>query len=267
MERVREITGRVLGNGARIVLFPELPELALELRALAGVNPNEAIAEDLVALLAVNDGTTEMTDSISKRLSTLKDRLWEKYQARITKRWSDSIERGNLDLRERVHSILAPESGRFLNAVTTYYFNRVPDVAMVRLVRRRLLMRLVPLGTVPCASSGQVVDELGEHFIKCPRQGLGCGHHEVKVATQRVYGPIAKANRMRVVSEPALERYQRPGSVAAAGERKVKTRADLGFLDINERRTIFADVRTATIKTPETAEQIGSTVSLAEKAK
>jgi hypothetical protein len=166
-----------------------------------------------------------------------------------------------------VHSILAPESGRFLNAVTTYYFNRVPDVAMVRLVRRRLLMRLVPLGTVPCASSGQVVDELGEHFIKCPRQGLGCGHHEVKVATQRVYGPIAKANRMRVVSEPALERYQRPGSVAAAGERKVKTRADLGFLDINERRTIFADVRTATIKTPETAEQIGSTVSLAEKAK
>jgi hypothetical protein len=90
----------------------------------------------------------------------------------------------------------------------------------------------------------------------------------VKVALQRVYGPIAKATGGRVVSEPSIASFQRPGVRVATGTGEPeKTRADLGFFDSRERRTVYADVRTATIQTPATFLEIGQTVELAEKAK
>src|SRR4051812_31073760 len=116
-----------------------------------------------------------------------------------------------------------------------------------------MLLRVVPVGTTPCESTKETIDELGEHFLKCKKQGRGCGHHEVKVAIQRVYGPIAKQQRRRVVNEPSMEKYKRPGveprKNPKTGE-EVKTRADLGFFDTRDRVTILADVRTATIKAP-----------------
>ncbi|HYE75037.1 MAG TPA: hypothetical protein VEF04_16970, partial [Blastocatellia bacterium] len=179
-------------------------------------------------------------------------------------------------IRNRVHSIVAPETGRPLNVVTINGENQMWDQDFLYWVRHRLLIPLTPRGH-RCVDTDIAIDPDLDHAFYCLKRGRGIMHSFVKNAVNDACKGIARRTGERVTNEPPIAQWLKPDLVNNKNEKTIEglklRRADvmiepeLAVASIATKTVTLIDVRHCAMNSPQREEDIGVALREGQKAK
>jgi len=255
--------------------LPEARELADHFLAKLDDTAVELKA-DLVKLNEWNQGTLQPTEEDLAAFHSLQRRLTERHHNAKRDAWIASFPKEDLEIRNRVHSIVAPETGRPLNVVTINVENHMWDQDFLYWVRHRLLIPLTPSGH-RCVDTDTAIDPDLDHAFCCLKRGRGVMHSFVKNAVNDACKGVARRTGERVTNEPPIAQWLKPDLVNNKNEKTIEglklRRADvmiepeLAVASMATKTVTLIDVRHCAMNLPVREEDIGAALREGQKAK
>jgi hypothetical protein len=172
------------------VIHPEISALVQSFLEQLSDAEHE-LRQDLTKLAEWNSRRCSPTQEDLKSFGSLQSRLTRRLHEKASATWVASHPKENLDLHERLNSIIAPESGRVLNVATAYRPNHMNDLEFIYYVRRRLLLPAVN-ELRRCVDTDLEIDPHLDHAFCCIARGRGTTHTYVKNAVHQVATDVAR---------------------------------------------------------------------------
>ena len=191
----------------------------------------------------------------------------------MTQRWKDSLDPKDLMLQEKLKSVTSKESNAFLNVVLkNFYPHWIYDPQFLEVFRYKAMLRMVPEGMGKCSKCHKhLLDDYGEHFMKCSQLGRGAPHKAVQTATLRVlHEEFGLDLGLSATPTPFLSEFRRESPQehpAKVGKKEARTQADMRIYEQNMNQLTIIDIVTCAMRTPSNLAEVGTTVSEGEKAK
>jgi Reverse transcriptase (RNA-dependent DNA polymerase) len=266
LERVGESDG---------LIIQELEDLIqMFLKNLASTSNHKELKADLRKLSKWNARAAESNKAEVSAFATIQQRLTDRHYELKQAAWIATIPSGDLGLKERVNSIIAPEAGRPLTVIVMVPTNQLTDPRFIMWSRHRLLLPVTD-GTKTCVVRNKILDPHLDHGFKCGGKGLSLGktHDCVKWGMYRVIQGLVANTCEKVEMEPIITRWLKPEVAnkwkknAAEGKGEKAPRGDILISSILGREQTLIDVRHCAMVVPMKDGDLGTTVRRGEQDK